>query len=147
MKRYFFFVLMTASVVFLQSCGGNKPGDVVSPAENPVLDPAKAAVMEFSENTFAFGDLVEGDTAVHVFKFKNTSNNPLVIQHAKGSCGCTVPDYPKEPVAPGAEGEIKVKFNSAGKKGAQSKTVTLTANTIPAETVLTITANVAEKQQ
>jgi hypothetical protein len=76
------------------------------------------------------------------FKFKNTGDKPLIISNAQGSCGCTVPDYPKEPVAPGASAEIKVKFNSKGKKGQETKFVTLTANTDPAETRLTIKANV-----
>jgi hypothetical protein len=64
----------------------------------------------------------------------------LIIENAQGSCGCTVPSYPKEPVAPGATGEILVKFNSAGKSNAQQKTVTLTANTEPIQTILTIKA-------
>ena len=78
----------------------------------------------------------------HIFEFTNTSNNPLTISNAKGSCGCTVPEWPKEPIAPGEVGEIKVKYDSKGKKGKQSKTVTLTANTIPANTLITITSDV-----
>jgi hypothetical protein len=69
---------------------------------------------------------------------------PLVIETAKGSCGCTVPEFPKEAIAPGGSGYIKVKFNSKGKVGHNSKKVTIIANTEPISTVLTITAQVAE---
>lgn len=108
----------------------------------PEVDPATAATMAFEENTFDFGLLNEGEAVEHVFKFKNTSTNPLTIMNAKGSCGCTVPEYPTEPINPGEEGKIKVKFDSKGKKGAQNTTVTLTANTIPANTILTVTSDV-----
>ena len=66
----------------------------------------------------------------------------MLISNAKGSCGCTVPKWPKEAIAPGASGEIQVTFNSRGKKGKQHKSVTLTANTDPANTRLYIKADV-----
>ena len=97
----------------------------------------------FSEYYFDFGTMDEGDLAEHIFKFTNTGSGPLVIESCKGSCGCLVPTCTKEPIQPGEEGEIKVKFNSRGKKNKQTKRVTITANTAPeAQTVLTITANV-----
>ena len=84
----------------------------------------------FPENQFAFGKINEGDKVEHIFKFKNTGDKDLIIANAWGSCGCTVPEYPKEPLKPGAEGEIKVTFNSTGKKGEQHKSVTVQMNTI-----------------
>lgn len=96
--------------------------------------------IQFEETVHDFGKLKQGDVAEHSFKFTNTGKEPLIIENAQGSCGCTVPSYPKEPVAPGASGEIQVKFNSAGKSNAQQKTVTLTANTEPIQTILTIKA-------
>jgi hypothetical protein len=99
-----------------------------------------ATTIQFAETEFDFGKMKQGDQVEHVFKFTNTGSEPLIIEDAKGSCGCTVPSYPKEPVAPGASGEILVKFNSAGKSNNQQKTVTLTANTNPLQTVLTIKA-------
>jgi len=80
----------------------------------------------------------QGEKVNHVYKFKNTGNEPLIISNAKGSCGCTVPSWPKEPIPVGGTGEIAVQFDSKGKKGNQSKRVTLTANTDPAQTFLTI---------
>lgn len=84
----------------------------------------------FAETQFAFGKINEGDKVEHVFKFKNTGDKDLIIANAWGSCGCTVPEYPKEPIKPRAEGEIKVTFNSTGKKGEQHKSVTVQMNTI-----------------
>ena len=101
-----------------------------------------AARIEFEEEVFDFGNITEGDIVEHVFKFKNTGKNPLIINHAKGSCGCTVPEWPREPIIPGGEGEIKVKFNSKGKSGEQDKTITVAANTIPNKTTFRIVGGV-----
>lgn len=121
-------------------------------AVNPAGDPAAAAdaananlpktTVKFNEMEHDFGKIKAGDKVKYSFKFKNNGKEPLIINSAKGSCGCTVPSYPKEPVAPGAEGVIDVEFNSAGKSGAQTKTVTLNANTDPNPTRLTIKAEV-----
>lgn len=119
-----------------------KPVNAQNKPQEPEVDPATAGAMDFEEIKFDFGTMEEGDKVEHVFKFTNTSANPLTISNARGSCGCTVPEWPKEPIAPGAESEIRVKFDSKGKKGANNKNVTITANTIPANTVLTITADV-----
>jgi len=97
---------------------------------------------EFEESTFDFGTIDAGEKVSHVFKFTNTGDNPLLIKNAKGSCGCTVPKWPKAPIMPGETGEILVEYNSKGKKGLETKRVTLTANTDPAQTFLTITGEV-----
>ena len=107
---------------------------------------APKTTVQFDEMSFDFGDLTEGDIVHHSFVFTNTGSNPLIITDAKGSCGCTVSTYPKEPVAPGAKANIEVQFNSAGKKGLESKTVTVSANTVPPETTLTITSNVKQNE-
>lgn len=99
--------------------------------------------MEFDAYEHDFGTMDEGDKVEHIFNFTNTGDNPLVLSNCKGSCGCTVPTCPKEPIPPGGTGEIKVVFNSKGKKNAQTKRVTITANTEPKEqTILTIKAQV-----
>ena len=96
----------------------------------------------FKEYAHDFGTIDEGDVEIHIFEFTNKGDEPLILDKCKGSCGCTVPQCPKEPIAPGATGTIEVKFNSKGKKNSQTKKVTVTANTDPVQTILTITAQV-----
>jgi hypothetical protein len=85
--------------------------------------------MKFEELDFNFGTIKQGESVTHIFKFKNDGKEPLIINTAVGSCGCTVPEYPKEPIRPNGAGEIKVTFNSTGKSGPQDKTVTITYDT------------------
>jgi len=98
--------------------------------------------IEMLEEIYDFGDINQGESVTHNFVLKNVGNANLIISSAKGSCGCTVPDWPKEPIAEGEEGTIKVTFNSSGRSGKQNKTVTLVTNTIPNTKVLTINGNV-----
>lgn len=100
---------------------------------------------KFEESSYDFGSITEGDVVEHIFKFTNTGEAPLIIQSASASCGCTVPNYPREPIAPGETGEIQVKFDSSNKPGIQNKTVSITANTDPSITRLTIKSNVVPK--
>ena len=93
----------------------------------------------FEHTDFDFGTVDDGEKVKHTYKFKNTGNEPLIISSAKGSCGCTVPKWPSEPIPPGGEGQIDVEFDSKGKPGKQTKRVTVTANTVPAQTFLNIT--------
>ena len=102
-------------------------------------------MIKFKATSHDFKKITEGTQATYSLEFTNTGKGPLIISSAQGSCGCTVPEYPNEPVAPGEEGVIKVSFNSAGKPNQQSKTVTLTTNSVPSTKVLTITANVTPK--
>ncbi len=103
------------------------------------VDPeAKVPVMEFESTIHDFGTIVEGEKVSHVFKFKNTGKVPLVIQNASASCGCTVPEWPKEAIAPGGSGQIRVEFDSKGKSGAQNKAISVLANTQPSNTTLEI---------
>jgi hypothetical protein len=118
--------------------------DPPTETKTPAIDISNMpkTTIEFSETKFDFGDLQEGDVVKHSFNFKNTGSSPLIIAEAHGSCGCTIPLYPKEPIPPGGTGEIEVQFNSFAKPGLQNKTVTVTANTEPSQTVLNISSNV-----
>lgn len=111
---------------------------------------APTTKIEFEETTFQWGELIEGEKIQNVFTFTNTGFEPLVILNAKGSCGCTVPRWPKEPIMPGETADLLVEFNSAnkGKIGGnpQSKRVTITANTEPANTYLTIKGTVIKPE-
>ncbi len=100
----------------------------------------REAVMKFDEPEYDFGEINATEKVEHVFTFTNTGNIPLVINEAKGSCGCTVPEYPKTPVAPGEKADVKVSFNPTGKRGKQSKTVTFMVNTQKGSELITIKA-------
>lgn len=115
---------------------------VASQPAQPTAPQGPTTTMSFAEMKHDFGTVQEGEKVRHVYKFTNTGNEPLIISNARGSCGCTVPDWPQDPIAPGAESEIIVQFDSKGKPGRQTKTVTITANTEPSTTKLTITGNV-----
>lgn len=93
-------------------------------------------VMKFDVMEHNFGTIKQGEVATYEFKFKNAGKEPLVISTAVGSCGCTVPDWPKEPIAPGKTGIMKVTFNSTGKMGQIDKTVTITSNNRDGQMVL-----------
>ena len=101
--------------------------------------------MKFEETEHDFGDIKQGEMVEKVFKFKNTGKRDLIIYKAKASCGCTVPTWPKEPIKPGEEGKIVVKFNSRGRKGAQNKQVTLTTNTAKGKELLHIKGMVVKQ--
>lgn len=93
--------------------------------------------ISFSESSHDFGTITKGENVEYSYSFTNTGDEPLIITNAKASCGCTVPDWPKEPIAPGEGGEIPVVFNGRS-TGTQNKTITITANTNPPKTRLTI---------
>ena len=128
-----------------------KPGEpVVSPdiIENPATATGESKdnlpVFSFETTNHHFGEIKQGDVVDFTFKFKNTGKSDLFILSAKASCGCTVPSYSKEPVPPGGEGKVDVQFDSHGKTGMVSKTVSLVANTVPNTRVLTISAEISE---
>ena len=102
--------------------------------------------MEFATRDHDFGTINEGDIVEYTYDFKNTGEAPLIIQGAQGSCGCTVPDWSKEPIPVGGTGFVKAKFDSHGKRDLQNKTVTVTANTFPKQTELRFKAMVKTKE-
>tara|TARA_B100000768_G_scaffold133705_1_gene124494 strand:- start:98 stop:553 length:456 start_codon:yes stop_codon:yes gene_type:complete len=103
--------------------------------------------IEILETSYNFGEIQQGESVSHEFILKNSGDADLIITAAKGSCGCTVPEWPKNPIAKGEEASIKVTFNSAGKSGKQNKTVTLVSNAIPSTKVITINGNVIIPQK
>ncbi len=125
--RFTSFVLLAALAGMLAvSCSGNKESGEANEAGGnlPVF-----ALQE--ESTYDFGKVKDGEIVEKSFAFKNTGESPLVIGNISASCGCTTPEWPKEPIAPGVESNILVRFNSSGKPGPQNKTITITANTEP----------------
>ncbi len=103
----------------------------------------KSTAISFAKFEHDYGQVAPESANRYAFVFTNTGKEPLIISGATGSCGCTVPNYPKEPIMPGKTGKIDVEFKpSATQLGPQEKTVTVTANTDPAQTILKIKANV-----
>jgi hypothetical protein len=103
------------------------------------------ATFAWEKTDYNFGKVEHNQPVTTEFEFTNVGSTPLIIKDAQGSCGCTVPAYPKEPIAPGAVGKIKVSFN-ASTLGVFNKTVTITANT-DKQTVLNIRGEVVAKAQ
>ncbi len=101
----------------------------------------------FDNLEFDFGTINEGDVVDHTFTFTNTGNVPLIIQNATPSCGCTVPNWSKEPISPGESGKIEVAFDSKGKTDLQNRTVSIIANTEPSITYLRIKGMVISESQ
>lgn len=108
--------------------------------EKPSRKPPK---MEFETTSYTYDTIQQGDIVEYAFKFKNVGERPLVIKDVKGSCGCTIGSYPFLDIAPNEENEIKARFDSKGKKGAQFTTITVYSNTKPV--VLTLKGIVVEK--
>ena len=103
-------------------------------------------VISFDKKIWDFGTITDGEVVEHTFRFTNTGTNDLIISNASASCGCTIPEWPKEPIAPGEKGEIKVEFNSNGKKDMVTKDITILANTNPVKTILQIKVFVEKKK-
>lgn len=113
----------------------------ISSDESATLDIPIASV-EFDQHSYDFGTVDEGDRVAHTYTFTNTSDQPLVLSGAKGSCGCTVPQWPREAIMPGETASLTVEFNSKNKKGKRNQKVTITANTDPPQTFLYLTGEV-----
>lgn len=137
---------------FIYSCGDQKTAEpktnnpmdlVVNPrTADANADLSQLGTLLFEDTTFDFKEINEGDVVTHTFKYKNVGKSPVLITEANTSCGCTVPDYKKEPIAPGEEGEINVKFNSEGKHGDIAKSVYVKSNGNPAIQGLMIYAKI-----
>ena len=102
-------------------------------------------VFEFENEVIDYGDIAVNSDGNRVFKFKNIGKSPLIISNVKGSCGCTVPTKPEEPIMPGETGEIKVKY-ATNRVGPFSKTVTITSNAYEPTVVLKIKGRVLENE-
>lgn len=129
MKKLIYLGCVVTVIAFTSAC--KHKTTVLTNDGSQAIDTANAPVMSFASTTYDFGKIKEGEKVSFNFKFTNTGKSPLIIQSAAASCGCTVPDYPHEPVAPGDSSQIKVVFNSEGKEGMQNKVVSITSNAIP----------------
>lgn len=134
--------------LFISLCIGlqaqNMPYEGIAPT--PITEtPPTGPITEigFTETTFDFGTVEEGTIVTHVYTFTNTGQEPLVLADVKGSCGCTIPQWPREPLAPGETASITVEFNSKNKMGKRNQRVTITANTNPPQSFIYLTGEIA----
>lgn len=116
----------TMSFGAMAQAGGEKAP--LSIGTNGELQEVISSDIQFTEETFDFGELDEGPLVTHEFKFKNTGKESLTMTNVKASCGCTTPEWPKDPIAPNGEGTIKVTYNTKGRVGPFNKAITITSN-------------------
>jgi hypothetical protein len=142
------FIAALLSVFLLCSCGSKEKSDELSASDVSVsttVDGKSEGALpdiKFETEEHDFGRIVQGEKVSAAFKFKNTGKANLIISSAAGSCGCTVPEWPKEPVKPGQEGKITVVFSSEGKSGIQEKTITVVTNCEPSTRLLRIKTDI-----
>jgi hypothetical protein len=156
-RFYFLFSISLLVLAFACKQGSNsstetdetfKPsGNMADLVYNPVktdgtIDSSFLPIITWKEEVYDFGTAFEGDVVTKDFYFTNTGTAPLIILSAKSTCGCTIPEWPKTPIQPDSSAAISVKFNTLNKPGAQSKEVTIFANTFPNTSVVTIKGNV-----
>ena len=148
------YIVLSAFLALSVSCNNSKvnqntngidPALVNNPRTANGMDTVAAArkpTMEFADTSHDFGTIIQDEIVSYDFAFTNNGKTPLIISGAAGSCGCTVPVYPHDPIPPGGKGTMKVTFNSASKEGPQNKTVTINTNTLRGIHMLYIHAEV-----
>lgn len=171
MKRRYFSLVVFAAIIGFTSCNqdeklsqkqdvidevtGGKMSESIQDEKGQVYTPVNEdsaakrndaqTRITYPKNEADLGEVVEGTIVKHSFEFQNTGNEPLFIYSAQGSCGCTIPNFSKEPIAPGQKGKIDIEFDSNGRPGSNTKTVSVHANTTPETTTLTFTVKVTPK--
>ncbi|MAD29881.1 MAG: hypothetical protein CMC00_02510 [Flavobacteriaceae bacterium] len=148
MKKVLIFCF-TTMMIFFTACQDtsakkvNSSNSATSSSSAPTKKTTGMPAMTFDKTSHDFGIISEGEKVTTTFAFTNTGDSDLIIVDARGSCGCTVPEYPKnQPIAPGETGSIVVNFDSSNKPGVQQKSVTLSANTSSGREMLRIKSNV-----
>ena len=162
--QYFLLTLLTIAVVtiaiieivkYRQGPGGkgtfySKDGEVYTGeiyaeqirSRSEIVAAMPKTTVQFYETKFDFGTISAGRVMTHQFKFKNTGENPLMIAKCDVTCGCTVPDFQKDAIAPGSDGEITIVYNSADHNGVQAKNIIVHSNALPEAVTIAIEADV-----
>lgn len=136
-KNMRYLVILLVSSISLIGClnttdkekGGNTPPATANAPVVQPIDSANFTTLQWIDSSKSMGTITEGDVLKISYRFKNTGTKPLIIEKVQPGCGCTIADYPKQPIAPGQEGEVKAEFDSHGKEGIQKKNISVTANT------------------
>ncbi len=140
MIRTEFFISLVLIVWLVSGCDNA----VRKAGTSDVLE-TEVAELVFREYEYDFGKITEGEKVAHIFAFENKGPGNLVIKSASTSCGCTVPKYDKSPIPPGKGGSLEVVFDSGGRNGIQTKTISVHSNSVTEVVVLRITAEVVSR--
>lgn len=144
MKKIFLILLAATALTACQQSKSKTAADSTSTDKPAVVLSPDAPVISFEHGMYNFGKITQGEKVQYDFKFTNTGKSPLIINEATATCGCTIPEKPKDPIKPGESGVIKVVFNSTGKMGMQDKVVTITSNGNPSTTEVHLIGEVKE---
>ena len=141
------FYLIAFSLMLISSCQPSGSKDITTnDVQNTNSADGKTNTelpdIKFDEETHDFGRITQGEKVSYSFTFKNTGGTSLIISSASGSCGCTVPEFPKKPILPGEEEKINVVFSSEGKSGLVEKSVSIVTNCEPSTKIIYIKADV-----
>lgn len=143
MKKIFALFTVLCFITSISFAQQSVAKDVVTKATTEKA--VEGAIMTFTSTVIDYGTIGQGSDPLRVFKFENTGTEPLVIKNARGSCGCTVPKWPKEPILPGEASQIEVRYDTK-RIGKFTKTITLTTNEVGDKKILRIKGLVEKKE-
>jgi hypothetical protein len=154
MKSIQFHLWVIVSLFVISSCKNEEKKSVSSQTEiktadtiDPIADTLNYTTIQWLDSIQKFGKVTDGEKVQISFHFKNTGNKPLIISNVTAGCGCTIPEKPEAPIAPGQEGRIKAEFNSEGRVGQVTKNLTVTCNTAIQNYTLLFEGEVIAKKQ
>ena len=147
MVRHYLILLGFIGITAVMACQNDGSGKT---SENKQVSNSESVYLEgpkivFDTTSYNFGKVYEGEKVGWYFKYRNTGDKNLILTNVTAGCGCTIPDYSKEPLSPGKRGEIKVVFDSEGRVGHQYKTISVESNGQPKMIELIITAEIIKK--
>jgi hypothetical protein len=137
-------VLLLAMASVASSCTSGANNSQTTSGADSLLSADQLPVLTLDEESLEFGQVKEGEVVTRTYEFTNTGQTPLIIQAVQVSCGCTTPEYSKNPIAPGKKGNVKISFDSAGQVGKQHKIVTVTSNAEKRHTLLHLRGEVVK---
>lgn len=139
--------IMLAAFVLASACSDDikESSEDTSMLASDSIATKALTTLAFADSVHDFGVIKEGEKVSYVFKYKNTGENPLILEDVRPSCGCTLPEWTKDPIASGEDGLIKVVYNSEGRPGEFHKTITVIANTAAEVVLLKIQGTVTPK--
>jgi len=138
------FIPFVILIFILAGCNSRQTGK--NSGESVLLTNGEAAEITFREYEHDFGKIIEGEKVAHIFTFENKGPGSLVIESASTTCGCTVPKYDRSPIPAGKGGNLEVVFDSNGRNGMQTKTISVRSNAKPEVVILKITADVVSSK-